>query len=79
MEGRYVRGHRHRRRLRRACACATAMFWSSRNGGEASAQIRDGETMLDFAIGPKPTALSCQLRVTSEMDGLTVRVPASQH
>jgi 2Fe-2S ferredoxin len=38
------------------------------------------ETMLDFAIGPKPTSrLSCQLRVTSDMDGLTVRVPASQH
>jgi 2Fe-2S ferredoxin len=38
------------------------------------------ETMLDFAQGTAPASrLSCQLRVTSDMDGLVVRVPVSQH
>ena len=38
------------------------------------------ETMLDFA--PEVTSnsrLSCQIKVTHELDGLTVRMPASQH
>jgi len=38
------------------------------------------ETMLDFAQAVEPNSrLSCQLRVTSDMDGLIVRVPSSQH
>ena len=38
------------------------------------------ETMLDFAQGTAPASrLSCQLRVTSDLDGLVVRVPVSQH
>jgi len=38
------------------------------------------ETMLDFAQDARSNSrLSCQLRVTSDMDGLVVRVPASQH
>ena len=64
-----------------ACACATchvyvAPEWAAKLPPKSEME----ETMLDFAIQPKPTSrLSCQLRVTSDMDGLTVRVPPSQH
>jgi 2Fe-2S ferredoxin len=64
-----------------ACACATCHVhvepeWAAKLPPKSEME----ETMLDFAIAPKPTSrLSCQLRVTSEMDGLTVRVPPSQH
>jgi ferredoxin, 2Fe-2S len=64
-----------------ACACATCHVqvepeWA----GKLPPKSEMEETMLDFAIQPKPTSrLSCQLRVTSELDGLRVRVPPSQH
>jgi 2Fe-2S ferredoxin len=64
-----------------ACACATCHVqvepeWAAKLPLKSEME----ETMLDFAIQPKPNSrLSCQLRVTSEMDGLTVRVPSSQH
>lgn len=37
--------------------------------------------MLDFAASPvQPTSrLSCQIRLTPELDGLVVHLPASQH
>jgi 2Fe-2S ferredoxin len=38
------------------------------------------ETMLDFAQELQPTSrLSCQIKVSKELDGLTVRMPKSQH
>jgi ferredoxin, 2Fe-2S len=38
------------------------------------------ETMLDFAQELEPTSrLSCQIKVTPELDGLVVRMPKSQH
>jgi ferredoxin, 2Fe-2S len=64
-----------------ACACATCHVqvepqWAAKLPPKSEME----ETMLDFAIAPKANSrLSCQLRVTSEMDGLTVRVPSSQH
>jgi 2Fe-2S ferredoxin len=37
------------------------------------------EDMLDFAFEVKPTSrLSCQIKVTKELDGLVVRTPAYQ-
>ena len=40
---------------------------------------RDELELLEFAIDPGPTSrLSCQIVVTEKLDGLTVRVPASQ-
>jgi 2Fe-2S ferredoxin len=36
--------------------------------------------MLDFAENVQPNSrLSCQIRVTDELDGLVVRLPESQH
>jgi 2Fe-2S ferredoxin len=42
---------------------------------EASAEEED---MLDLALGVQPTSrLGCQIVLTDELDGLTVRLPAS--
>ena len=36
--------------------------------------------MLDFVMSPEPTSrLSCQIKVTGELDGLVVRMPESQY
>jgi 2Fe-2S ferredoxin len=38
------------------------------------------ETMLDFAQELEPNSrLSCQIKVTPELDGFVVRMPKSQH
>jgi len=37
------------------------------------------DDMLDFAFDVRPNSrLSCQIRVTPELDGLVVRTPARQ-
>jgi ferredoxin, 2Fe-2S len=64
-----------------ACACATCHVyvdeaWADKVG-KASAME---ESMLDFAEGVQPNSrLSCQIKVTPELDGLVVRMPESQH
>lgn len=64
-----------------ACACATchvhvAPEWLDKLPEKSEME----EAMLDFAIEPAADSrLSCQLRVTSEMDGMVVSVPPSQH
>lgn len=64
-----------------ACACATCHVYVDPAWAKAlPARSEMEETMLDFAQDAKANSrLSCQLRVTSDMDGLVVRVPASQH
>ena len=63
-----------------ACACATCHVyvdeaWTAKTG-EASAME---ESMLDFAEEVQPNSrLSCQIRVTDALDGLTVTVPERQ-
>jgi 2Fe-2S ferredoxin len=38
------------------------------------------EAMLDFALVTAPNSrLSCQIRVTPDMEGLILRMPISQH
>ena len=64
-----------------ACACATCHVyvdeeWVSRTGQRFVME----ESMLDFAENVQPNSrLSCQIRVTEELDGLVVRLPESQH
>ena len=43
--------------------------------------VPDELDMLDFASSPvlPQSRLSCQVRLTSELDGMVVRLPASQH
>lgn len=63
-----------------ACACATCHVyvdeaWTGIVGGPQAME----EDMLDFASGVRPSSrLSCQIRVTAEMDGLTVNTPEQQ-
>jgi 2Fe-2S ferredoxin len=64
-----------------ACACATCHVhvdpqWVSKIPPKQDME----ETMLDFAQELEPTSrLSCQIKVTAELDGLVVRMPRSQH
>lgn len=63
-----------------ACACATCHIyvdeaWTSKTG-ELEAMEED---MLDFAFDVRPTSrLSCQIKVSDELDGLRVTVPEQQ-
>jgi ferredoxin, 2Fe-2S len=63
-----------------ACACATCHVyvdeaWREKTGGPSDME----EDMLDFAFDVRPTSrLSCQIRVTPEVDGLVVTTPERQ-
>jgi 2Fe-2S ferredoxin len=63
-----------------ACACATCHVyveeaWRAKTG-EASAMEQD---MLDFGYDVRPNSrLSCQIKVTQDLDGLTVHTPERQ-
>jgi len=63
-----------------SCTCATCMVyvdeaWTERVG----ARSPEEEDQLDFAFDVKPNSrLSCQIKVTDELDGLVVRTPAYQ-
>jgi 2Fe-2S ferredoxin len=62
------------------CTCATCLVhvddkWSEIVGPPSSEE----EDMLDMAFELKPTSrLSCQIKVTKELDGLIVHTPAYQ-
>lgn len=63
-----------------ACACATCHVYVDRDWfaktGEISAME---ESMLEFAEDVEENSrLSCQIRVTEDLDGLTVRMPKNQ-
>ena len=64
-----------------ACACATCHCyvddaWRDKTGEPSAME----ESMLDFAENVEPNSrLSCQIRVTADLDGLVVRLPESQH
>jgi 2Fe-2S ferredoxin len=63
-----------------ACACATCHVyvdeaWTAKTGTPSPME----EDMLDFAFDVRPTSrLSCQIKVSDELDGLTVTVPERQ-
>lgn len=63
-----------------ACACATCHVyvddaWSEKVG---SPDVME-EDMLDFAYETKPTSrLSCQIKISDDLDGLVVHVPERQ-
>jgi 2Fe-2S ferredoxin len=64
-----------------ACACATCHVyvdeaWREKTGSPSAME----ESMLDFAENIQPNSrLSCQIKVTDELDGLIVRTPENQH
>ncbi len=63
-----------------ACACATCHIyvddaWAAATG---EPEVME-EDMLDFAYEVQPTSrLSCQIKVSEELDGLIVKVPKRQ-
>lgn len=63
-----------------ACACATCHVyvdeaWTGVVGPPEAME----EDMLDFAWEQRPNSrLSCQIKVSDELDGLIVRIPAQQ-
>ena len=63
-----------------ACACATCHVyvddaWAGKVGKPAAME----EDMLDFAFDVREESrLSCQIKVTAELDGLVVKVPEKQ-
>jgi ferredoxin, 2Fe-2S len=63
-----------------ACACATCHVYVDEAWrpvvGEPSAMEED---MLDFGFDVRPNSrLSCQIKVTAELEGLVVRTPERQ-
>jgi 2Fe-2S ferredoxin len=63
-----------------ACACATCHVyvdeaWAAKTGSPSPME----ESMLDFASEREETSrLSCQIKLTAELDGLKVRLPEFQ-
>lgn len=63
-----------------ACACATCHVyvdeaWREKTGEPSPME----EDMLDFGFDVRPNSrLSCQIKVTDALDGLTVRTPERQ-
>ena len=63
-----------------ACACATCHVyvdeaWLPKTGGPSPME----EDMLDFGFDVRPNSrLSCQIKVSDELDGLVVRTPVRQ-
>lgn len=63
-----------------ACACATChvyvdQAWRDKTGAPSDME----EDMLDFAFDVREESrLSCQIKVSSQLDGLVLRVPAKQ-
>jgi 2Fe-2S ferredoxin len=63
-----------------ACACATCHVyvddaWKEKTGNPSEME----EDMLDFAFDVRDTSrLSCQIKVSDEVDGLVVYIPSDQ-
>jgi 2Fe-2S ferredoxin len=63
------------------CACATCVVhvesdWIEKIGPQSSREAQ----MLSFADASRSSSrLACQIKVTNELDGLVVRMPAGQH
>jgi 2Fe-2S ferredoxin len=63
-----------------ACACATCHVyvdpaWALKTGSREAME----DSMLDFADEVQDTSrLSCQIKVSDELDGLVVRMPSVQ-
>ena len=64
-----------------ACACATCHVyidpaWLEKTGERSSMEV----DMLEIAEGVETNSrLACQIKIDAALDGLTVRLPESQH
>ena len=64
-----------------SCACATCHVYVDAAWDHLTGEKNESEaSMISFANAVEPNSrLSCQIRVTAELDGLVVRMPAGQH
>ena len=64
-----------------SCACATCQVYVDAAWSHLTGEQNESEaSMISFANGVEPNSrLSCQIKVTAELDGLVVRMPAGQH
>jgi len=63
-----------------ACACSTCHVYVDPGWVDRLPPREDMESdMLDFAFEPQSNSrLTCQIKVTAELDGLVVRMPEKQ-
>lgn len=63
-----------------ACACSTCHVYVDESWREKTGEPTPmEEDMLDFAYEVKPNSrLSCQMKISDELDGLTVTTPVRQ-
>ncbi len=64
-----------------ACSCATCHVFVEQEWLDKLPEAQSMEQeMLDFVMNPQPNSrLSCQIKVTPELDGLVVHTPESQY
>ena len=64
-----------------ACACATCQVYVAPGWEDKLPPKSDmEETMLDFAPDVRPNSrLSCQLRMSADLDGIVLNLPKTQH
>ena len=64
-----------------ACSCATCQIYVAQQWLAKLAPKSDmEETMLDFAPDVRANSrLSCQVRMTAELDGIVLHLPRTQH
>jgi ferredoxin, 2Fe-2S len=63
-----------------ACTCATCLVHVDEAWlGKVGTRSEEEEDQLDFAFDVRPNSrLSCQIKVTGELDGLIVHTPSYQ-
>lgn len=63
-----------------ACSCATCHGYVDEGWLDKLPEMDDAEeSMIEFAIDRQPNSrLTCQLVVSDDMDGMTIRLPATQ-
>jgi 2Fe-2S ferredoxin len=64
-----------------ACSCATCHVYVDETWlVKLPAKSEDEAELLDFAIGAEANSrLSCQIKITEELDGLVVEIPDEQY
>jgi len=64
-----------------ACSCATCHVYVDEKWlPKLSEKSEDENELLDFAIGVESNSrLSCQIKITDELDGIVVTVPDQQY
>ena len=63
-----------------ACACATCHVYVDKNWVEKTGEAEQMEQdMLDFAFDvTEQSRLSCQVKVTNDLDGIIINLPEKQ-